>query len=212
MQTYFTVQRSQIAALFLLLLFAALAAFGQGTTGAIDVTVTDNTGAVIPGAKVSALNLGTGAEYRTESDASGRAQFLLLHAGSYRVTVEQQGFEKLVRDGVIVNSAEIAYLGLKVSVGAVNETAAANRACHSRPSGGGAADYRDSVSHAEFHSAAGDWSRRSRQPGECRQPRHGWRQCERKWRTEWQQRLDGGRSAVGQCAESGSGWRWYAQH
>jgi len=122
MQKHFTGQRSRILAAFLLLLLAVYSAFGQGTTGAIDITVTDNTGAVIPGAKVSALNLGTGAEYRTESDASGRAQFLLLRAGNYRVTVEQQGFEKLVRDGVIVNSAEIAYLGLKVSVGAVSET------------------------------------------------------------------------------------------
>jgi outer membrane receptor protein involved in Fe transport len=107
---------------FLTLLVVACAAFGQGTTGAIDITVTDTSGAAVPGAKVSAVNVGTGASYRTESDSGGRAQFLLLRAGSYRVTVEQQGFEKLLREGVIVNSTDIVHLDLKLAVGAVSET------------------------------------------------------------------------------------------
>src|SRR5579864_8393193 len=84
------------ARIILALLIVAAAAFGQGTTGAIDVTVTDTTGSVVPGAKVTALNTGTGAEYRSEADSGGRAQFLLLRAGVYSVTVEQQGFDKLV--------------------------------------------------------------------------------------------------------------------
>jgi hypothetical protein len=108
--------------IFLSLLIAAAAAFGQGTTGAIDVTVTDSTGSVVPGSKVSAVNTGTGAEYRTDTDSAGRAQFLLLRAGVYRVQIEQQGFEKLSQDGVIVNSAEIVHLDLKLAVGAVSET------------------------------------------------------------------------------------------
>jgi outer membrane receptor protein involved in Fe transport len=107
---------------FLFLIAAVSAVFAQGTTGAIDVTVTDTTGSVVPGAKVTALNVGTGAQYRSESDSAGRSQFLLLRAGNYRVTVEQQGFEKLVRDGVIVNSTDIVHLDLKLSVGAVSET------------------------------------------------------------------------------------------
>lgn len=107
---------------FSLLIAATPVVFAQGTTGAIDVTVSDTTGSVVPGAKVTALNLGTGAEYRGETDAGGRSQFLLLRAGNYRVVVEQQGFEKLIRDGVIVNSTDIVHLDLKLAVGAVSET------------------------------------------------------------------------------------------
>ena len=107
---------------FICLFMAMLPAFGQGTTGAIDVTVTDNSGSVIPGAKVTAVSRETGAAFRTEADGGGRAQFLLLRAGTYNVTVEQQGFDKLQREGVIVNATDIVHLNLKLAIGAVNET------------------------------------------------------------------------------------------
>jgi outer membrane receptor protein involved in Fe transport len=113
---------SKMIAITLSLSLLVCAVFGQGTTGAIDVTVVDNTGAVIPGAKLTAVNTGTGATYRAQADAAGRGQFLLLRVGNYRVTVEQQGFEKLVRDGVIVNATDIVHLDLQLSVGAVSET------------------------------------------------------------------------------------------
>jgi hypothetical protein len=123
-----TIRRSQdsipgfFTRICLSLLIMAGAASGQGTTGAIDVTVTDTTGSVVPGAKVTAINTGTGAQYRSAADNGGRAQFLLLRAGNYSVTVEQQGFEKLLREGVIVNSTDIVHLDLKLAIGAVNQT------------------------------------------------------------------------------------------
>jgi hypothetical protein len=108
--------------LFLALLVVTAFAFGQGTTGGIDVTVTDSSGSTVPGAKVSTLNTGTGAQLRSQTDNSGRAQFPLLRVGTYNVTVEQQGFEKLVREGVIVNATDIVHLELKLSIGAVSQT------------------------------------------------------------------------------------------
>jgi outer membrane receptor protein involved in Fe transport len=108
--------------LFLALLVVTVAAFGQGTTGGVDVTVTDSSGSTVPGAKVTALNTGTGAQLRVQTDNGGRAQFPLLRVGTYNVTVEQQGFEKLVREGVIVNATDIVHLDLKLSVGAVTQT------------------------------------------------------------------------------------------
>src|SRR5689334_3254880 len=113
---------SAFPALCVLLLVVVHATFGQGTTGAIEVTVTDNTGSVVPGAKLTAVNTGTGAESRVESDAEGRAQFLLLRAGTYNITVEQQGFDKLVRQNVIVNATDIVGLNLKLAIGAINQT------------------------------------------------------------------------------------------
>lgn len=96
--------------------------FGQGTTGGIDATVADSSGSIVPGARVTALNTGTGLQLRSQTDSNGHTQFPLLRVGTYTVTVEQQGFEKLVREGVIVDATDIVHLDLKLAVGAVTQT------------------------------------------------------------------------------------------
>ena len=158
------------AAYFLSLFAMAHSAFAQGTTGAIDVTVLDNTGSVIPGSKLTAINTGTGAEYRTESDAAGRGQFLLLRPGTYRVTVEQQGFEKLVRDGVIVNATEIVHLDMKDldrrrrgdRYRRRHYAAIAKRTRHTRGRGRRTSNHERAARHAEFHAVARHRRGRSR--------------------------------------------------
>ena len=103
------------------LLFSSLG-FAQGTTGAIDATVLDTSGSVVPGSTLTAVNGGTGANFQAQTVELGRALFPLLRAGTYRITVEQTGFQKLQRDDVIVNATEIVHLDLKLAVGAVSET------------------------------------------------------------------------------------------
>src|SRR5450432_418949 len=110
-----------MAAVFCWLAVAG-AAFAQGTTGAIEVQVSDSSGSAVPGASVTVVNLGTGAGSNAQSDQVGRCQFLLLRAGTYRITVEQQGFDKLVRDDVIVNATTTSHLDLRLAVGSRSET------------------------------------------------------------------------------------------
>ena len=102
--------------------------FAQGTTGAIDVTVIDTSGSVVPGATVTVTNIGTAAESRAITDDVGHCQVLLLRAGNYRVAVQHPGFEQLVRDDVIVNATRVVHLDLRLSVGAVNETVTVSEA------------------------------------------------------------------------------------
>jgi len=104
------------------LLLAAGAAFAQGTTGSIDITVTDTSGSAVPDAAVTAINVGTGANFHAQSSDLGRCLFPLLRAGTYRVTVEHTGFETLKRENVIVNSTEIVHLDLRLQVGAITES------------------------------------------------------------------------------------------
>ena len=94
----------------------------QGTTGAIDVTVTDTSGSVVPGASVTATNMETGAVSSAKSDDVGRCLLPLLRVGRYRIVVEQAGFQKLQRDDVIVNATETVRLDLRLAVGALSET------------------------------------------------------------------------------------------
>ena len=68
----------------LVCLLCAVAA-AQGTTATILGTVTDSTGAAIPGAAVQAKNVGTGITQSTQSDPQGRYRVLDLPVGDYEV-------------------------------------------------------------------------------------------------------------------------------
>lgn len=104
------------------LIFTCILCYGQVTTGTIDVTVTDSSGLVVPGAAVTAINLGTSALLRARTGQSGRCQFPPVRPGRYRLVVEQTGFQKLVRDEVIVNATETVRLDFRLAIGAVSET------------------------------------------------------------------------------------------
>jgi hypothetical protein len=90
------------------LVFVLLAAAGvsaQTFRGTILGTVTDPSGAVIAGAKVTVKNLGTGLERTTETSADGSYSLPELPIGTYTVTVTQSGFQTFVATGVNVDVA-----------------------------------------------------------------------------------------------------------
>lgn len=101
--------QSAILALTLMMLVGSLAfvdapvAKAQVTTATIHGTVTDPSGAVVPDAKVTALNTATGISTETTSNKSG---FYVLSAlqigGPYSVTIEAAGFQKVVKTGVML--------------------------------------------------------------------------------------------------------------
>jgi hypothetical protein len=76
---------------------------GKGT---ITGTVTDTTGAVIPGASVSAINDATGIANTTTTTGAGDYNFPNLDPGIYTVTTSAKGFEKLTQKGIHVNAME----------------------------------------------------------------------------------------------------------
>ena len=83
-----------MALLVLLPNFVAISrASAQSTTdGAIGGTVTDQSGAVVPGAMVSARNLGTAHESSGVTDGSGRYLLIHLQPGAYSLEVTVTGF------------------------------------------------------------------------------------------------------------------------
>ena len=83
----------ECAALFTVVFLAnSPSAFGQGATGAINGTVTDTSGAVIPGAKVTLQNTATGAERVAITNATGIYVFVEVIPGNYTMQVSAQGF------------------------------------------------------------------------------------------------------------------------
>ncbi len=80
--------------------FSAPRLFGQAATATITGTVTDSSGAAIPGADVTAKNTATGVARKTLSDGQGRYSLLDLAIGDYDVQATKMGFQTAVRRGV----------------------------------------------------------------------------------------------------------------
>jgi hypothetical protein len=97
-------------------------AFSQEVTGSINGIARDNSGGVLPGTILTITNADTGLDARTVADETGGYSFLLLRPGRYRLTAEKQGFQKLIRENVIVNTAERLRLDVAMEVGSVSET------------------------------------------------------------------------------------------
>lgn len=97
-------------------------AHAQLLYGGITGTVTDASGAVVPGAQVTALNGQTGVTNRTMSDSSGIYRFNTLTPGSYSVTFEAKGFGKQQKTGVQVAVNEIAQLNAQLSVASATQS------------------------------------------------------------------------------------------
>ncbi len=96
--------------------------FGQVTTGTINGRVSDSSGAVIPGVNVNLTSTVIQGERTALSDEAGNYRFLLLPPGTYRVTYELPGFQKLVRDGIIVEVTKTTTLNVALGVAAVADT------------------------------------------------------------------------------------------
>jgi len=98
---------SRLSLLSLSLVFClAPILLAESPTGTITGTVTDSSGAVVPGAKVDVANTNTGISRSTTTNATGNFQFPLLSPGTYRMTVEFAGFKKYIRDGIVLNVGE----------------------------------------------------------------------------------------------------------
>ncbi len=102
---------------------APLAAKSQiGGSGTIEGTVVDPTGAAIPGAKITAHNVETGAE--TERIANGTGFYTLapLDVATYTLSVSANGFETLVQKNIHVDGLQVLVLNLTLQVGSGAQT------------------------------------------------------------------------------------------
>jgi hypothetical protein len=88
-----------------LILLVAVNLSAQTFRGTILGTVTDPSGAVVAGAKVTVKNTGTGLERATETSSDGSYSVPELPIGTYNVTVSQSGFQSFQATGVAVDVA-----------------------------------------------------------------------------------------------------------
>ena len=104
----------------LLLLMTGLGYAQNSSTGNIRGTVTDTSGAVIPGVVITVINSDTGITKTFTTNNSGLYDTVSTPTGNYRVTFTKDGFERLVRGPIALNVGAITLDG-HLTVGSVQQ-------------------------------------------------------------------------------------------
>ena len=89
----------------------------QGTVGAITGTVVDPIGAVLPGAAVTVTSTGTNEVRTTFTDGAGVYVVANLTAGTYRVEVQLQGFNRFARIDAQVQADTVTRVDVTLALG-----------------------------------------------------------------------------------------------
>jgi hypothetical protein len=106
--------------LFLVLVSMATLSFGQAISvngGAIQGSITDSSGAVVPNVSVTIKNAGTGLTRSLKTDSSGYYSVGPLNPGDYGVTVSAPGFQTLTVN-TVVKTGTVTSGSFKLSIGA----------------------------------------------------------------------------------------------
>ncbi len=97
-------------------------ASSQSSFGALTITVTDASSALIPGAVVTVTNISTGETKTATTSNSGECRFVDLIPANYRVTVQSASFKRFLQDNVPVQVGSTIRLDATLQAGEVGET------------------------------------------------------------------------------------------
>ena len=121
----YRVTRSVFAVLWSLMTVFIVAqgiAFGQTFRGGISGSVTDQSGAVVPGAQITAVESATNTSYKAVSSTAGEFAFSNIPLGSYTVSVTASGFKSEKVDKVPVTAGNTYTLPIKLAIASAGET------------------------------------------------------------------------------------------
>jgi outer membrane receptor protein involved in Fe transport len=99
-----------------------IAGYAQVDTGALLGTITDESGAVIPGAQITLINQGSGFQTAKVTGPDGRYVFTPIKIGVYTVIAQKRGFRKVSRENIRVNVQQQVVVDFSLVPGAVTQT------------------------------------------------------------------------------------------
>ena len=107
-----------------LLLFVAVPSytFSQTINATLGGTVSDASGALIPGVMISATNLATGIVTTNVTNEAGAYNFASIQSGTYKVSAELPGFQTQTYNNVVLGVSQQVRLNFALQVGAVSQT------------------------------------------------------------------------------------------
>jgi hypothetical protein len=111
-------------AILLAATFSLLPAHGiaQALYGSLTGTITDSSGAAVPGATVTITNENTGLELTSVTDATGNYTVRNITGGTYTLKASLQGFKEYVQTGILITNAGIIRINGKLEIGALTES------------------------------------------------------------------------------------------
>src|SRR5215467_1197097 len=113
---------ARMAALGLLALALLLPSVARAQSQATDGTITDSTGAILPGVTVTITNVDTGTDRAVVTNERGLFRAPLLPLGTYKVSAELQGFKRFEKTGISLSVGQTVVVNASLSVGQVSET------------------------------------------------------------------------------------------
>src|SRR5580704_8605215 len=111
-----------LAALLLAVLAILTPIQAQETTGAINGTITDPSGAPIVGATVTASDVARGTEFPTQTNNDGAYYLTHLPVGRYALKVEAKGFQTATKPAFDLVLDQVARVDVQMTVGAMSQT------------------------------------------------------------------------------------------
>jgi hypothetical protein len=96
--------------------------FAQSTSASISGRVADQSGAAVRDAKIAATNIATNTTSITETNGAGFYNLTGLKPGTYRVTVEREGFAQIVKPDVVLHVQDNAGINFALQVGSVTQS------------------------------------------------------------------------------------------
>ena len=106
----------------IILVCSAAAALAQAGRGGISGLVADQSGAIVPGAAVTAQDMANGVKQSTVSSGAGLYAFVSLSPGTYELTFELKGFAKMVLQNIPVTVDQVTTVNGALKVGSTSET------------------------------------------------------------------------------------------
>src|SRR5438876_9069104 len=93
----------------------------QGVRATIVGRVTDDSGAVVPGAKITITNVGTNESRSVTVNDAGEYSIPQLAPAQYTLTAEFTGFNTVVRSGIVLETGQQARFDISLKVGGLTE-------------------------------------------------------------------------------------------
>src|SRR5579864_5047739 len=107
--------------LVLSLAFPPICAWSQTQLATVSGTITDPSGAVVPGVSVTIVSQGTGLKRSAPTGTAGEYRFAGLPTGNYSLRIEKTGFQSQIREGVELNSAAEVRINPQLAIGDLSQ-------------------------------------------------------------------------------------------
>ena len=118
----FSLGLALLLTMILILTATAVHAQSASATGRLEGTVTDSSGAAVPAADITVRNQDTGISATLQSGTEGEFTFLYLDPGTYEVSIQKAGFNKLVLKDIAITVGTRAIIRPQLAVGKVETT------------------------------------------------------------------------------------------